>query len=335
MTKKVTINDIAKLTGVSKSTISNFLNGKFAGMSEETRQRIQDKIEELDYRPNRQARALKSSYSSLIGISVTDISNLYTSRLLKGMMERLQNTKYHTLIMNSDLDEEYEQYNIEKLLDEKVDGIILQPLKAAATDYKTIDSDLPLVQVDRYLQPLIWPAVISDNGEQSKKLAEKIVKEGYQRIVILTPPIQNSSTRLKRYEGITEAIKDTDIELEEVFTEEVKDLFTSDPMIWEKIEPFCKDDKKTAIYAFNGGLLYGAIKILKDKQIAVPEQVGVVGYDDGALGELISPGLTAIVQDPVKIGYTSADLLVKNIEAKAQKAELTVVDSDLKIRHSL
>ncbi len=194
---------------------------------------------------------------------------------------------------------------------------------------------MPLVQVDRYLQPLTWPAVVSDNREQSKILAEKIVKEGYQRIIILTPPMKNSSTRLKRYEGINEAIKDTDIELEEVFTEEVKDLFTSDPAIWEKIELFCKDDKKTVIYAFNGGLLYGAIKILKDKQIAVPEQVGVVGYDDGALGELISPGLTAIVQDPVKIGYTAADLLVKNIEAKAQKAELTVVNSDLKIRHSL
>ena len=71
------------------------------------------------------------------------------------------------------------------------------------------------------------------------------MKEGYQRIVILTPPMQNSSTRLKRYQGITEAIKETEIELEEVFTEEVKDLFTSDPMIWEKIEPFCKDDKNS------------------------------------------------------------------------------------------
>lgn len=335
MAKKVTINDIAKLTEVSKSTISNFLNGKFAGMSEETRQRIQNQIEELDYRPNRQARALKSRYSSLIGISVTDISNLYTSRLLKGMMERLQNTKYHTIIMNSDLDEEYEQYNIEKLLDEKVDGIILQPLKTSSIDYNSIDSNLPLVQVDRHLQPLIWPAIVSDNTEQSKILTEKIVREGYQRIVILTPPMENSSTRLKRFEGITKAIKNTEVELEEVLTEEVKDLFSSDQRIWENIRPFCEDDKKTAIYAFNGGLLYGVIKILNDNQIAVPDKVGVVGYDDGSLGELISPGLTSIVQDPVKIGYKAADLLVRNIEAKEQKAELIIVNSELKMRHSL
>lgn len=335
MNKKITINDIAKLTGVSKSTISNFLNGKFEGMSKKTHDRIQDKIKELDYRPNRQARALKSSYSSLIGISVTDISNLYTSRLLKGMMERLQNTKYHTIIMNSDLDKEYEQYNIEKLLDEKVDGIILQPLRAESTDYKSIDSSLPLVQVDRYLQPLMWPAIISDNAEQSRLLAEKIVEKGYQRIVILTPPMANSVTRLKRYEGIKQAIQNTEVEIEVVLTDEVQGVFSSNQTIWGNIRDFCEDDKKTVIYAFNGGLLYGVIKILKEQNISVPNQVGVVGYDDGALGELISPGLTSIVQDPIKIGYQAAELLVKNIETKQQRAELLVVESKLKIRNSL
>ncbi|KZK06465.1 Transcriptional regulator RegR rpressor of hyaluronate and KDG utilization [Lactococcus cremoris] len=335
MNKKVTINDIAKLTGVSKSTISNFLNGKFEGMSEKTRNRIQDKIKELDYRPNRQARALKSSYSSLIGISVTDISNLYTSRLLKGMMERLQNTKYHTIIMNSDLDKEYERYNIEKLLDEKVDGIIIQPLSSESTDYKVIDASLPIVQVDRYLQPLIWPAVVSDNLEQSQLLAEKIKEGGYQRIVVLTPPMLNSSTRLSRYEGIKQVIKGSKIEIEEIYTEEVQGVFSTSQKIWNNIRDFCEDDIKTVIYAFNGGLLYGVVKILNDKNISIPEQVGVVGYDDGALGELISPGLTSIVQDPIKIGYQAADLLVNNIESKKPKAELIVVESELKIRNSL
>lgn len=336
MKKKATINDIAKLAGVSKSTISNFLNERYGGMSVSTKNRIQSVVEELDYRPNRQARALKSKYSSIIGISVADVSNSYTSRLIKGVMDRLKNTAYHTIIMDADLNREREKHNVEKLLDEQIDGMIIQPLGETPRDYK-LPGGFPVVQIDRYVTPLKWPAVVSDNITQSEKLTRLIMEKKYERIIVVSPPIEVSSPRTKRYQGILEALKDsgTDIEVIILVASEVKDIVAEEPEIWGKLHTLLKEPIKTAVYAFNGGLLYGLLKFLMNEKISVPDQVGVVGYDDGAWAELVSPGITSIEQNPTKIGYYAADILIKSIGKQEIEAKVNVVDSNLNIRNSL
>ncbi|MBB5887652.1 LacI family DNA-binding transcriptional regulator [Lactovum miscens] len=335
MRKKVTINDIAQLTGVSKTTISRFLNDKYEGMSGETRQRIDAVIKELNYRPNRQARALKSQISSMIGIVVVDISNPYTSRMVKGIMDRLKNTQYHTLIMDSDLSQEREQKNVNKLLDEQVDGIVIQPLGKSSTDYQALGTNVPVVQIDRYVEPLIWPAVVSDNFVQSRNLAKLFLEKDYQRIIVVSPPIKYASPRINRLKGLLNELVNTDIEVKQVITTEIKDVVARNEEIWEQLKVYIKGDAKTAIYAFNGGLLYGLIKIFKEKNILIPEQVGLVGYDDGAFADLVSPGITSIEQNPVEIGYQAADKLLEQIEGKESLIELTCVDSKLNIRQSL
>lgn len=335
MNKKITISDIAQLSGVSKTTVSHFLNQKYEGMSEATRNRIQKIVDELEYRPNRQARALKSQHSSIVGISVADISNSYTSRILKGMMDCLKNTQYHTVIMDADLNKAREQSNVDKLLDEQVDGILIQPLGEGSTDYNRIPSTLPVVQIDRYVEPLIWPAVVSDNFIQSRNLAQLFLEKDYQRVVVVTPPIDHASPRVNRYQGLKDALADTDVEIIPIITPEIKDIVAQDKEIWEQISPYINDKVKTVIYAFNGGLLYGVIKFLKYHYIAVPEKVGVVGYDDGSWADLMNPAITSIEQDPVQIGYKAAEMLLDNIRNNSQIPELICVDSKLNIHKSL
>lgn len=334
MTNKVTIIDIAKLANVSKSTISNFLNGRYGGMSETTRERIQTIIDELDYRPNRQARALKAKYSSIIGISVGDVSNSYTSRLIKGIMDRLKNTDYYTIIMDADLNHQREQHNVNKLLDEQVDGIIIQPLRESPDSYNIPDG-FPVVQMDRYVTPNIWPAVVSDNISQSENLTNEIIEKGYERIIVVSPPIEASSPRTKRYQGMLNALKASKTEVTILVSSEVKDIVADDQEVWNTIKELLKQPVKTAVYAFNGGLLYGFLRFLKNEEIKVPEQVGVVGYDDGAWVELVSPGITSIVQNPTEIGYKAADIIIKNIESKNSNNDISVIESKLNIRSSL
>ncbi len=96
-----------------------------------------------------------------------------------------------------------------------------------------------------------------------------------------------------------------------------------------------QDDKKTVIYAFNGGLLYGLVKFLQTNQISVPKQVGVVGYDDGGWADLMSPGITSVEQNPVLIGSTAANKLLDMIEGKEKQIELIRIVSKLNIRDSL
>ncbi|MDR2976229.1 MAG: LacI family transcriptional regulator [Streptococcaceae bacterium] len=337
MNKAITINDIAKIATVSKTTVSRFLNGKFEGMSEETRLRIQAVVEELDYRPNRQARALKAKYSSVIGITVTDISNPYNSRILKGIMDRLKSTEYRTIILDSDLCKTREHDNIEKLIDEQIDGLIIQPLAESSHDYAEIlKTKLPVVQVDRFVEPLVWPAVVSDNFIQSKNLGLRIKDKDYERVIVLTPPMSESSPRKNRYKGLLNALIGGNVEIISITTPEIREIIAKDEKIWAELRNLLQDKKRTAIFAFNGALLYGAVKFLNDNLIAIPGNIGVVGYDDSALGELISPGITSIEQNPVEIGYRAVDILLQQIIEGPQELSGPVpVDSKLNIRKSL
>lgn len=335
MNKKVTISDIANLSGVSKTTISRYLNGKYEGMSEATRNRIQEVIEELDYRPSRQARALKSQYSSIIGIVVADISNSYTSRMIKGVMDRLNSTDYHTIIMDSDLNTKREANNIKKLIDEQVDGIVIQPIGESSLEYDFIPSGMSLVQIDRYVEPLKWPAVVSDNFLQSQNLGRIIAENDYKRVIILTPEIKNVSPRINRYKGLQNGLADYDVEVIIVTTNEIKDIVARDIDIWDQMKQYIYDDVKTVLYAFNGGLLYGLIRLLKEKNIPVPDKIGLVGYDDGALTDLFNPEITSIEQNPVEIGHKAADILLNTMAGKDILIDLYCIDSKLNNRKSL
>ncbi|EMF48530.1 MULTISPECIES: LacI family DNA-binding transcriptional regulator [Streptococcus] len=335
MNKKVTISDIANLSGVSKTTISRYLNGKYEGMSEATRNRIQEVIEEVDYRPSRQARALKSQYSSIIGIVVADISNSYTSRMIKGVMDRLNSTDYHTIIMDSDLNTKREANNIKKLIDEQVDGIVIQPIGESSLEYDFIPSGMSLVQIDRYVEPLKWPAVVSDNFLQSQNLGRIIAENDYKRVIILTPEIKNVSPRINRYKGLQNGLADYDVEVIIVTTNEIKDIVARDIDIWDQMKQYIYDDVKTVLYAFNGGLLYGLIRLLKEKNIPVPDKIGLVGYDDGALTDLFNPEITSIEQNPVEIGHKAADILLNTMAGKDILIDLYCIDSKLNNRKSL
>lgn len=334
MKKKATINDIAELSNVSRTTISRYLNGKFGNMSQETRERIQKVIADLDYHPSRQARLLKSQHSSMIGIMVGDISNFYTSRLLKGILNRVKKSPYRLIIMDSDLSSDLEQKNLSKLIEEQVDGIILQPLGASSDEYQKLNH-LPVVQIDRYVDPLIWPAVISDNFEKSKALVELAVNKDYQRIIAISPPLIHSSTRIERYEGLVAALQGKKVQLKEFIAPEAKDLEDSSPKFWQEMLPLLNDGIKTAIYTFNGPLLFNCVKFLKENDLSIPEKVGVVGFDDVSWGEIMGPGVTAIEQNLEKIGFLAAENLINNIEAKSSNSEKIVVESKLTIRKSL
>lgn len=334
MKKKVTINDIARIAKVSRTTISRYLNGKYENMSEETRQRIEKVITELDYRPSRQAQFLKSQNSSLIGITVGDISNFYTSLLIKGILNRLKGTQYHSLIMDSDLSRSLEQKNITKLIDEQVDGMIIQPIGATSEDYEQIQDAFPVIQIDRFVEPLIWPAVVSDNFEKSKELTKLIIEKGYQRIIVVSPPVIHSTPRIARYEGLVDALKDTKIELKEIIAPEAKNLDSNDDH-WKEIKGCLDDNMKTAIYTFNGPLLYSCLKFLKENQFVIPKDIGLVGYDDESWGALMGPGITGIEQNLVEIGFQAMDKLLKNIEKKDSSIEITTVKSKLIKRDSL
>lgn len=329
MAKDVTIQDVANKVGVSKTTVSRYLNGRFGNMSHETRQMIKEVIEELNYRPNRQAQSLKTKKSHLLGLMVADIENSYSGYWIKAMQEKLVDTDYQLMIMTSNNSEEQELHNIRKLLDQNIDGMMLQPVTMDAEKYRFLyESNLPVVLIDRTLKANYWPTIQSNNFQITKQLAEEIVSHGYERIVHISEPIGNVSPRLERYDAMKLVAHEYHLELltlEVDGSQEVVDYF---------IKGIDYQARKTAFFGANGTMLNQIIKAFRRNKMSFPKDCGICGYDDLMIGEVLMPTLTAISQKPELIGKRSTEVLLEMINGNLTNENIDI-PATLHLRESL
>ena len=329
MAKDVTIQDVATKVGVSKTTVSRYLNGRFGNMSFETRQQIKTVIEELNYRPNRQAQSLKTKKSHLLGLMVADIENSYSGYWIKAMQETLADTNYQLMIMTSNNSEEQELDNIRKLLDQNIDGMMLQPVTMDAENYRFLyESNLPVVLIDRTIKANYWPTIQSNNFQMTKQLAQEIVANGYERIVHVSEPIKDVSPRSERYDAMKLVAHEYQLEL---LTLEVDG---SQELVDQFVQKIDYQAKRTAFFGANGTVLNQIIKALRRNKLSFPKDCGICGYDDLLIGEVLMPTLTAISQRPELIGKRSTEVLLEIINGNITNENIDI-PATLHLRESL
>ena len=163
--KQLTIKDIAAQANVSTTTISRFLNGKYDSMSLETKTRIEQIIKESGYRPSNIARSLKSKYSRLIGVIISDISNPFFSTLLDTINQRALKAGYSLLISISNNSASSELKLLRKHLDNSVDGLLINTVGGNNEVISQISQSLPVVLLDRDIEGLGLPVVTSNNRQ--------------------------------------------------------------------------------------------------------------------------------------------------------------------------
>lgn len=331
MKKNTTIQEVANLAGVSKTTVSRYLNGKYGNMSLKTKEKIRQIIEELDYRPSKQAQGLKTKRSWLIGLLVADIENLFSAYLIKAAQEALDNTGYQLIIMNTNNSVAEEKKAIQKLVDQNVEAILLQPNSGSAADYQQIiEAGIPTVLIDRSLDQPIWTTVQSDNLLSTKKMTQMILEKGYQKIVVVTEPIKHISPRVERLEGVHLGVMTSGQECEVDVLEIKRRGHGKDVLDYLKKGI----DKKTAFFASNGNALYEIATAVLVEDLAFPDQLGVCGYDDWFWAELIKPGITTIHQDPYQVGRRAIEVLLNSIK-ESLPVEKIEIPAKLEIRNSL
>jgi LacI family kdg operon repressor len=330
--KHLTIAQVAKIAGVSKATLSRFLNGNFSHMSETTRKHIEETVKQLHYRPNRQAQTLKSRKSRLIGVMVDDISNIYSSLLLKGVGSICRSQNYQVLIMEAAGSLDLERDGLYRLIDQRIDGIIMQPISRQSESYRfLIEQQIPLVMVDRQTEPLTWPTVTADNFEVTGKLARYMIHLGYSRIIVVSQPVHAISSREQRYQAFKAVsnVFQTEVELVEIKHDSIAPLI-------ERLK-FLKatNKKKTALFAANSQVLTLILNYLLAAGVRIPEDIGVSGYDDANWAALAGPGITGIEQDPQKIGEVAANILLQAIAGQPLQIKNYIIPTKWTIRHSL
>ena len=181
--KKTTIKDIAHKAGVSATTISRYLNGRYGYMSEETRSKIENIIKETGYRPNNVARSLRSNASQIIGIIISDIRNQFFTAILDSINREAIKTDYSLSITVSNNSPTVETALIHKLIDNGIDGLLINTVGENEDLIEEISHSIPVVLLDRNIKNSLLPVITSNNEELMKDVLIHLQSQGYDNVI--------------------------------------------------------------------------------------------------------------------------------------------------------
>jgi LacI family transcriptional regulator len=329
-----TIKEVAKRAKVSVGTVSNVLSGS-SPVSPAIRARVNKAIQALDYHPNHFARSLKTRQSHLLGMVISDITNPYFPRVVRGAEDAALEHGYLLVASNTDHQIEREKRVLSVLRNRRVDGILLvvAPNGGGSEHIEnTIAAGIPIVCLDRIPMGLKVSSVTGDAIQGTEMCVRHLVSMGHRSIGIITghQQLQNAVDRLQGYRNVL---------LEAGLTEEA-DLvmigdfkFESGYLLTKKMMLAAK--RPSALFVSNGVMGLGALKALKEMGIRCPGDLALAVFDELPGSESFSPEVTMVVQPAYEIGYRGAKLLIEQIESGPPDLPVEVrLSAELRIRES-
>lgn len=303
---KPKIADVAKVAGVSPTTVSRVLNNR-GYIGEETRKKVYKAMEQLNYYPNDIARSLFIKKTFLIGIIFPTTSNPFYGQLIFHLENIASSLGYKVMLCNSQGREDKEKNYLKMLQRNQVDGIIAGAHNRGIKEYDI--PHLPVVGIDRYLSNKI-PVVSSDNYDGGKQATQLLINRGCENIIHINGPVSlktPANMRRKAYEDVMRANGFTPLTYEMLtpVTHEgnqisIKKLFDENPSI-------------DGIFASDDLIAANVIREAKLREISIPKRLKVIGYDGTETTKLLLPELSTVEQPIEEIARQAIELLVKQI----------------------
>lgn len=333
--RTITIDDVAKLAGVSRATAGRVV-GNYGSVSEKSRERVWDAVRQLDYQPNLMARGLRSQTTKTIAVIVGSIRNTYSTALVYAVEKEAQKKGYNVLICTTHEDIEKELKHLKDLNSRKVDGVILMSAYRADANmdkkYKEFYiSKLPIVFVDRNIPGINRDVIQSENFDASYKATKYLMDMGHRKIGIIAT--SNFSTVQERIKGYKAAFANAGIEYDESLIASVDEL--SDKMSRKVCHEFLEEHPDiTALYILNNSLCSGVLLDLKERQMKIPQDISLLVWDDEEYNELLD--ITTIEQPITEIGKQATRRLFELIGEPEETTdfECKKLDPELIIRKS-
>ena len=326
------IKDVARQAGVSTTTVSRVLSSPDA-VRAPLRERVEQAIAALAYRPNLAARRLRQQRASLIGLIVSDIRNPFFTDLGRAVEDVAYRNGLRLILCNTDEDPAKERAYLELMADEQASGVIISPTLDGLRSLKGGKSSspapypFPLVLVDRAQPDTPTDRVLLDNTGAARRLTDHLLDAGYRRIAALAGA--RSTTGLQRQDGYGEAMRARGLEpIPTWVPPTVEAGFEAAAAL------LARADRPDALLATNGLLLMGALQAIQAAGLRIPQDIGLAGFDNNDWTALPSLDITVIAQPTYDIGRTAAELLMQRLAEPARPARSVVLEGVLMVRGS-
>jgi LacI family transcriptional regulator len=335
--KNVNIKYLAKVAGVSPSTVSRALRGDPTA-NKKTADRVLDIAKELNYYPNLLAKGLRDKKTKTIGIILNDLKNPLYYETIKIIGDILNNLDYTMILCDSNYDLDLERKNIITMLSKGVDGIIISPVNIKSENITLIrDNDLKTVYID-YAPEFENINYVHVNHEHAGYIGtEYLLKKGHKDILLLNGPFQLSVSKdfLKGYlqalnnYGVSikrSLIKYTELSLEGGY-DVIKKVYS--------LKNFKNSDSFSAVLSLSDLLAIGVYEASKELGFKIPDDLSVVGYDNIFMTEYLSPPMTTIHAPKIRTGKLSINILLDQIENRDKEFHKIILDIRLVERESV
>ncbi|WP_257347284.1 LacI family DNA-binding transcriptional regulator [Pseudalkalibacillus decolorationis] len=313
---RITVNDIAKAAKVSQSTVSKVLNN-YPKVKESTRLKVLNAIEELNFTPDPIARSMITKKTKTLGLIVGDISNPYFAESAKVIIEKAKTLGYDVIISNTNHNDLDLDTAIQTLLNKRVDGLLI----ASASLYCTKVNDLfaanfPVVLFINLVEGDDVNYVVLNNRKGAELAVDHLVESGHQKIAFVSGSFKYSTLN-QRFSGFQAALQKHHLPLyqENVYNEE----FINEEFLYEKIYRFVDrtlsaTNAPTAFFTTSDQMAFAVLDAAAKKNIRIPEDISVVGFDNMNLSSNETIALTTVSQQKERMATLALEKLVMLIE---------------------
>jgi len=330
--KDITIKDVAKQAGVSVATVSRVVNG-LDRVSEVTRKRVHKVIQELNFTPNTMAASIVRKKTNMLSVVVPEIQNPFYTAVIEGTEEVAKREGFFTLVISTNGEESEEDAFLDSFLGKNVDGIILIGSHRDAAFYKEIRK--PTILVDRYINDSGHDGVMIDNYRGAYEATKHFMAYGHEQIAMIDG-IHDFNDGKDRFWGYKQAMleggltPDPRYHKQGSWSESDGYRFTMELM--QSAQP------PTAIFAANNLICKGAIKAIRDLNLALGEDISLIGFDENELAQFVQPQVTVVRRPTREMGVQAAEMLIQKIREEQKEAsnpKKVILDVELLKRGSV
>ena len=326
------LRDVAAHSGVSLGTISKYINGGV--VKEKTRQKIEEAIEKLEYKPNFIAKGLRNAKTFTVGVLMSKLNSPFNSVIISALEEYLLPLGYSVIVSECHESEMIEIEKINFLLRHMVDGIVIMPYASSGKQIEAIqESKTPFVVIDQLLGGYGTDGIVLDNTAAIEEPAEVLIKMNHRDIAIITGNMDLYTSK-GRFAGYEKVMNRHHIPLRDEYIRDGN--YSISGGYATVLELFSLKKPPSALIVSNYDMTIGAVLAIHFLNITIPDQLSLIGFDDFPPVNVVNPPLAVMSQPMVEMGRSAARLLFRRINGDySDYPEIITHKANMKLTESI